>query len=307
MGTRWYQKTPVQVAIVIGIFAVVVALIVVRRQTPDIPGTATEVPSGGGKLARQENQSIVSQACQLYRAYILAIRDKNSLAENAKTMNQESRNELIKKLRVMNLASASLVQREHFAAARDSIVKFLSSPPTDAYALGYEKARLSNALLPVLADAQLTGNVASKEGFPEISEIVNSQLRFAKGLLLIAKGFKQDKLKTARIPLRLFIESYAVFDSLYSTKKTRSGLAGAALLALEMENLSNVDGATDFKDLYRALRLAYENPGSDVDQSRPISIMILIANRIKITDSELKEVGAEKLAPVIQKMRELLD
>jgi hypothetical protein len=140
-----------------------------------------------GRSATQTGTSLAREACELYKAHILVMRNRTSLAREAKAMSAGNRRELARRLEAMTFASATDRQRQHFVAARDSIVELLISPPSNEFDKKYKERESMQLLIPVLADARLTGAVASQCGFPEISKQVDALLKFAKGLLLITQ------------------------------------------------------------------------------------------------------------------------
>jgi hypothetical protein len=253
-------------------------------------------------------------ACTFFEKYMHVIRNRQSLEKGStKTLTDEDRASLAEWFVGADFGDMSEMRKKDCEDLRDALVKFLTNLEKDGFSAGQEQARLSQKMFLFLVSFELSGEVASISGHPELADFIDAHTALAKMLLMLKSKVVPDKAEV-RPSVKLFAEYFIIYTDLFGSlidKKIRPVLGQTALLSMRPGKLDDPKERrlfTSMHDGLRAMSLAIsDGRSSAMGAGQAMASVGAVMNGLNITQEELEKATSKGFSEIAEKMRKLSD
>lgn len=197
-------------------------------------------------------------------------------------------------------------QRQDLESWRNALREFAAAPGS-GFARGEKSWQPMKLAMAALASFEVDGGTARANGFPGVAADIDRLLALAKQLVLAMAGQDLKQLEGVRLPVRMFVEYFYIFNILAGAEK-RNPIVQAALLSMRPEKVVNPKEREELAQLHEAmldLCRAHPTDGDIMDMNTLLAIQAMLdaMNNLKITDADLAQVGGEKLLTRMSSIR----
>jgi hypothetical protein len=242
------------------------------------------------------------------------IRNRQSLEKDStKTLTDEDRASLAEWFAGAGFGNLSEARKKDCEDLRDALVKVLTNPEKDGFSAGYEQAGLSQKMLRFLVSFDLSGEVASKSGHPELADFIDAHTELAKALLMVKNKVAPEKAEV-KPSVKLFGEYFIIYTDLFGSlidRKVRPVLGQAALLSMRPDKLDDPKECRLFTSMHDGLRAMSsaisDGRNSAMGAGQAMASVGAVMNELNITQEELEKATSKDFSGLAEKMRKLSD
>jgi hypothetical protein len=310
---RFFQKTAVQVAIVLGgclVLAACVSAWALARGSRATGAAATSVTAtADARRGRTAKPDPVDAALELTALHMQVVRGVTALDGHGTPLDAAAKEAIEKRLAALTFDGASVAQLASAEEVRASALQLLRSPGAGGFERGWNEARSSVQVMGLLADHALCGETVRAHGYPDsMAESVDAHWKLAKAVLLIAAKVDVTAVGRAPLPVRQFVEAFAVLSTLDVNAPTRpQGPTRLAILAITKEDLSDLPDAQALRKLHAGLLDLCVEP-DDVKVAKVLAAFPFLLRDYGISDRQLEAAGApDPFVRVAGTMRRLFE